>query len=249
MRKLIALGSIAGLAMLVLAQVRGTDMLADFAKALNGAKSLSATYSVQRVGDVASTYKVDLAKPNKARLDTPSQLVVADGTNITTYDKKDKSYFKKPQTGDDLKALFATDDTSLFGAFFDANFFAKVPAAKAAGQKVRKGVSYNVVSINMDTKGKKVANLYLDPADKLAKVGEFILNDAGQTDTLLVMTKEMSVDGAQAGSLFAFAPPEGSREVTLEEMSAAKWYENLDEALAVAKKLNKPVFVDFYADW
>jgi outer membrane lipoprotein-sorting protein len=250
MRRLIAIGATAGLAVWVLAQVSGTDMLAGFAKSLNGAKSLSATYAVQRIGGTSVTYKVDLAKPNKARIDTPSQLVVADGTTITTYDKNDKSYFKKPATEADLKALFKSDDLSLFGAFFDANFYkGSIVASKATGQKVRKGVTYDVVLANADALGKKTISFYIDPKDKLAKVGEFVLNDAGATDTLLVMTKEYTIDGNAGAGTFAFSAPEGSREISLEEMNAGKWYTNFDEAVAMAKKANKPIFLDFYADW
>jgi outer membrane lipoprotein-sorting protein len=249
MRRLIAIGAVAGLAVWVLAQVSGTSMLDSFAKSLNGAKSVSATYTVQRIGGGSSTYQVDLAKPNKARIDTPTQLVVADGTNITTYDKGDKSYFKKPETDADLKGLFATDDLNLFGSFFDAGFYGKVISTKSGGQKVRKGVTYDVVVATMDAKGKKTVTFYLDPKDKLAKVGEFVLNDAGATDTTLVMSKDYVVDSAPAATTFAFNAPDGSREISQEEMNAGKWYENLGEAEAMAKKLNRPLLVDFYADW
>jgi outer membrane lipoprotein-sorting protein len=249
MRRFLPIGALAALAVLVLAQVRGSDLLANFAKAQNGAKSLSATYTVQRVGGTSATYQVDLAKPNKARIDSPTQLVVADGTNITTYDKADKSYFTKPQTDGDLKGLFKGDDTHLFGAFFDADFYAKVPASKAAGTKARKGVTYNVVQINMDTLNKKTISLYLDPSDKMAKVGEFVLADGGVTDTVIVATKELLLDGKQADTLFAFKAPEGSRQITLEEMNSGKWYTDFEEAQAMAKKANKPIFLDFYADW
>jgi len=251
MRRLIAFGAVAGLAALVLAQVRGTDLLANFAKALNGAKSVSSTYTVQRVGDTATTYKVDLAKPNKARIDTPTQLIVADGTTITTYDKGDKTYYKKPETDADLKAIFASNDLGLFGAFFDADYYKNVVAAKAAGQKNRKGVTYDVVENSMDAAGKLKVSLYLDPSDKLAKIAEINMvdKDAKVNDTLLVMTKELSVNGAPAASLFAFSAPDGSREISLEEMNAGKWYDNMAEAQAMSKKLNKPILVDFYADW
>lgn len=250
MRRFIVIGAVAGLAVWVLAQVSGTDMLKTYSTALNSAKSLSTTFTVQKIGGSASTYSVDLAKPNKARIDTPTQLIVADGTTITTYDKKDKSYFKQPETDGDLKALFAGDELSLFGPFFDANAVtSKVVSAKPAGTKIRKGVTFNVVAANMDNKGKKTINFYIDPSDHLAKVGEYTLVDAGATDTLLVMTKEFSVNGAAADSTFAFAPPEGSREITADEMSASKWYTSLEEGQAVAKRLNKPLFVDFYADW
>ena len=250
MRRLIAIGAIAGLAVWVFAQVSGADMLGSFAKSLNGAKSLSTTYMVQRINGGSATYKVDLAKPNKARIDTPSQLVVADGTNITTYDKNDKSYFKKPETEADLKALFKSDDLNLFGSFFDANFYKNsIVSSKAAGQKVRKGVTFDVILANADALGKKTISFYIDPADKLAKVGEFVLKDAGATETLLVMTKEYLIDGNTSAATFAFSAPDGSREVSQEEMNADKWYENLDEAMAMSKKTNRPIFVDFYADW
>jgi outer membrane lipoprotein-sorting protein len=249
MRRLIAIGAIGALGAFVLAQVSGSDMLNSFAKSLNGAKSMSATLTVQQIGGSSTTYKVDLAKPNKARVETPTQLVVADGNTITTYDKGDNSYFKKPETQADLQALFAPDELSLFGAFFDADFYKSVVSSKPAGQKVRKGVSYDVVLANMDNKGKKTVNFYLDPKDKLAKVGEFVLQDAGKTDTVIVAAKDYAIDGNQAGATYAFSAPEGSKEISLEEMNAGKWYENLEEAKAMAKKLNKPILVDFYADW
>jgi len=250
MRRFIAIGAIAGLGVWVFAQSSGADMLASFAKTLNGAKSVSSTYVVQRVGGDSVTYKVDLAKPDKVRIDTPAQLIVADGKNIITLDKGDNSYFKKPETTADMKALFANDDLNLFGAFFDPAFYdGKVLSSKPAGQKMRKGVAYNVVTATMDKYGKKTISFYLDPKDGVAKVGEFVLNDAGKTDTVLVMTKDYTLDGGQASGLFAFTAPEGSKEVSLEEMNAGKWYENLEEAEAMAKKTNRPILVDFYADW
>jgi len=249
MRRLIAIGVAAGLAAFVIAQVSGSDMLAGFAKSLNGAKSLSSTFTVQKVGGASATYKVDLAKPNKARIETPTQLIVADGSTVTTLDKTDNSFFKKPQSDGDLKEMFNPDELNMFGAFFDAQFYGNAVSSKSAGQKVRKGVTYNVVTATMDTKGKKTISFYLDPADKLAKVGEYVLTDAGATDTLLVMTKDYSIDGSQGANTFAFAAPDGAREISQEEMNAGKWYENLGGAEAMAKKLNKPLFVDFYADW
>lgn len=250
MRRLIAFGAVAALAAWVVAQTSGGTMLDAYAKALNGAKSLSTTYTVQKIGGTASTYSLDLAKPNKARIDTPTQLIVADGTNITILDKHDQTYYKKPETDGDLKDFFKSDDLLMFGAFFDADFLKnKVVSSKTAGQKTRKGVNYNVVVANMDDKGKKTVSFYLDPADQLAKVGEFVLNDAGATDTLLVMTKDFSANSGQGANVFAFTAPEGAKEISLDEINAGKWYTNLEEAESMAKKLNKPLFVDFYADW
>jgi len=102
------------LAVVVFAQVNGSNLLTSHAKALNSSKSISATYTVQKPAGASATYKVDFAKPNKARIDTPNQLVVADGTTITTFDKSDNSFYKKPQTAEDFKGLFAGDEMGLF---------------------------------------------------------------------------------------------------------------------------------------
>jgi len=249
MRKITAFSAFVILAAFVLAQVRGIDMLKEYAKALNGAKSLSATVSVQRIGGTASTYQVDLAKPNKARVDTPTQLIVADGTTIATFDKNDNSYYKKPQTDDDLKAVFTGDDLNIFRAFYDAAAFDKMQGAKAAGQKVRKGVAYNVVEVVTDPAGKNKTTYYIDPSDKLAKIGDYSATDKGTTDTLIVAAKDLSIDKDQPANTFAFNAPQGSKEITLEDMQAGRWYESLEEGMAMAKKLNRPMFVDFYADW
>jgi outer membrane lipoprotein-sorting protein len=243
------MGAVAGLGVLAFAHVRSSEALDGYAKALNGAKSLSAGYTVQVIGGAVDEYKLDLAKPNKARIDTPTQLIIADGTTITTYDKGDKTYYKTPQTDSDLKKLFADDSLNLFGSFFDAQFYSKVVSAKAAGTKTMKGVAYNLVQATMDDKGKKTVTFYLDPADNLAKVGEFVLVDAGAKDTTVVKTKDLTVDKDQPATTFAFAPPEGSKELSYEEMNAGKWYDNIEEAESMAKKTNKPIFVDFYADW
>jgi len=48
----------------------GTDMLGSFSKALNTSKSISATYTIQKPNGTAASYTIDLAKPNKARIDS-----------------------------------------------------------------------------------------------------------------------------------------------------------------------------------
>ncbi|MFI5387266.1 MAG: hypothetical protein ACHQ50_14240, partial [Fimbriimonadales bacterium] len=108
---------------------------------------------------------------------------------------------------------------------------------------------YNVVVAKMDDKDKKTITFYLDPADKLAKVGEYVLKDAGATETVIVRTKDYLVDGAPKADTFAFVAPEDSKEISLVEMNSGKWYENFAEAQAMSKKTGKPMLVDYYADW
>jgi len=232
----------------VLAQVSGTNQLDGFAKALNSSKSVSATYTVQKPIGASATYKIEFAKPNMARIDSPTQIVVADGKTITTFDKGENSYYKKPQTAEDFKALFNSDDTGLYAAFFDADVFGKVASVKSAGSKNRKGVSYNVIDVTVDKNGKKTVSYYLDPSDKIARVADITTVDGSNKDNTIIMTKEFAL-GQDNGKQFAFVAPDGSKEISLADMSSGKWFTTWAEATSMAKKTGKPIFVDFYTDW
>jgi len=232
----------------VFAQVRGTDMLANFAKALNSAQSLSTTYTVGPVADTKATISVDLAKPNLARIDRPNQLIVADGKNIITFDKKQQTYYKQPQTQDALIALFNGDELGVWASFFDAKAFNGVASAKNLGVKNRKGGPLNVVEAQIDAAGKKTVTLYLNPQDNVARQAEMVQKDAGVTDSVILDTKSLTLGGTDV-KLFAFTPPSGSRELTADELMSDKWYTSLDEGIAAAKSTHRLLFVDFYADW
>ncbi len=238
----------AGLAVIALAvaQSSGSSLLDNFNKALNGAKTLSATYKVTPIGGVARDVKVDLAKPNMARIDTPTELVVADGKTITTYDKAEKTYFKKPQTESELMGLFASIDTDLWKGFFDDSAMKNLPA-KDAGTKKRKGVNYNVVEVNYNQH--KSCTLYLDPSNGVARQAEVTLTQGSDKLMTSIVTDNLTLGGDSNSDMFAFKAPEGSREMSLAEMSAGKWYENLAEAEKVAKASGKLVMIDFYTDW
>jgi outer membrane lipoprotein-sorting protein len=243
MRRIIAFLAAGTLAAVVYAQVRGTDMLANFAKALNSAQSLSTTYTVGPVSDAKATYSVDLAKPNMARIDTEGQLVVADGKNIITYDKKAKTFYKQPQTEQGLLDLFNTPDTRVWASFFNTKAFAGVTSAKNLGTKNRKGVTYNVVEANLDNAGKTKLTLYLGQ-DNVARQAEMTMSDA----LVILDTKSLTL-GKTDSTMFAFNAPSGARELTQEEMNSDKWYTTLEEGLEAAKRSKRLLYVDFYADW
>ncbi len=248
MNKFISMAAVAGLAVFVYAQVSGTSMLANFSKALNSAKSVSATVKAQVVNGTSSTIKVDLAKPNMARIETSTQLIVADGKTITTLDKSDNTYFKKDETDKDLKELFKSDELQMLAPFFDASAYANL-TSKTAGTKNRKGVAYNVVDVNMDGKGKRMISFYLDPKDGVAHVAEVNLKMTDNTTTTIISADDLAINGTQGADLFAFKAPENARELSLDEMNADTWYTDLEEAKAIAKKTNKKIFVDFMATW
>src|SRR5688572_9607035 len=97
-RKSIWIAGVVGAATLALAQGSGSPILNAYVRTVNEAPALSVDYTAQMIGGSSVEYSIDLAKPNKARIDSPAQLIVADGTNITTYDKSCNTYFKEPQS-------------------------------------------------------------------------------------------------------------------------------------------------------
>lgn len=50
-------------------------------------------------------------------------------------------------------------------------------------------------------------------------------------------------------TLFAFKAPTGSTEMSYEDFFGSRWVYDLDEAMMIAKKTNKGIFVDFMASW
>lgn len=249
MRRAFVLFTGAALVAVLFAQGQGSQLLANFQKALTDAKSLSANYKVMPVSGAPSEVTLELAKPNMAKIDTATELIIADGETITTYNKAEKAYFKKPQTTDDLKALFRTDDLGLWAGFFSDKPMAGAATAKSLGAKNRKGMTLNTVEVAGDAKGRKMMTLYLNNQDNVLRQAEIVINDQGVKDTTIIDTKSLVLGGEANRDLFAFKPPAGSKEVSWEEINSAKWVYDLEEAKQLAAKTGKKIFVDFMATW
>lgn len=231
------------------AQTSGKELLDEFAKNLNSAKSLSATYTLQPIGGVPATYNMQLSKPNLARFETPRLIVVADGKNITTYTKADKTYSKEPQTNENLQGLFADDDASLWLAFFNGDALSGARMVKNLGPKTRQGVDYTKIQATMDPGGHKTAVFYIDK-DKIARQAEITQTDDKGTYTLLISASAVNL-GAEPieAEKLAFVAPAGSHELTAEELNSNKWFEDIEEAKKMAARTHRLVMVDFYAVW
>ena len=70
-------------AALAYSQVGTSTLLASFGKAINGATTVSSNYTFQTISKGgAESYSIALKKPDFARIETPTQLVVADGKEV-----------------------------------------------------------------------------------------------------------------------------------------------------------------------
>lgn len=240
--------TIAGLAAAAVVYAQGgSSVLQAFVKTVNEAPAISAEFMTQVVGGSPTNYRIDLAKPDKVRIESPSTLIVADGKVVTTLDKASNTYFKAPQNSKSLGEIFANDDLSVWQAFFNAKAFQNVASAKDKGEKVISGAKFKVVEVVQDPQGRITKTLYFDDKN-LLKRAQGDIKDPNGNATSLMIAKSVEVREYRESD-FAFAAPNGSREVTMEEMASAMWYHDLEEAKAVAAKTNRKIFVDFMATW
>ena len=249
MRKIAASLGLVAFAGVVCAQGSGGALIADYAKALNSAKSLKVQYTYQLVGGAPSNYTIEFSKPNKARIDTPSVLVVADGSKITTLTKSNNQYYKKNQTPNDFKSLLMSEEIVLWSGFFFPEVIEKAPTPKTNGTKNRKGMTLAVVQFSTKETPPRDYTLYLNKEDGVLRQAEISGVVGASKQSYILDAKSVELGASIDASEFAFAAPAGSKELTEEEMFGAKWYTDINQALAVAKATGKIILIDFWADW
>ena len=239
------------LAAVAIAQVGSSTLLTNFGKAMNDAKTVKADYTFQTIhAGGADAYSVTLKKPNLVRIETPSQILVADGKEITTFDKGDKTYFKRPETDADIKQIFAQEELHIWAGFFDANAY-KAVRSKDLGNRTVNGGTMSTVEAAYDAQDRKVVTYFLSTEDKVARKAQidFDKKDPSRSISMVLDTKALQLNGDVSKDAFVFNPPADSRELSLAEMNSAKWYYDLDEAKKVAAATHRKIFVDFFATW
>lgn len=250
MRKILFCALIVASTALASAQGTGAQLLEKFNNALYSAKTLSVTYSVTVVGSAPISYQIEYAKPNLAKIETPTERIYADGANITTFYKKQKTYFKKKQTEAEFVKAVTKGDLYIWAPFFSDKITGTFKSVKSLGTVSRKGMTLQKLEFVMPGGRTNVVTYYLNNTDFIARQAEFSVMTGKVRDLVVLDAKSLTVGTADPNSkLFAFNPPDGSRELTEAELNAGKWYTNLDEALKVAKDTNKVVLAYFGADW
>ncbi|HEY0867041.1 MAG TPA: thioredoxin family protein [Fimbriimonas sp.] len=236
-----------GVVSLALASQAGDNLLSRLQQALTAAESLKAVYEIQPLSGASARYTVVLQKPNKARVDGPAQVVVADGSTITTYDKATKQYSRRPQTDAELKSMFRPEETNAWAGFFDTNAYQPYRTKAVAGTQ-SDGTALEAIEALYDQHGRRSVTYYLNPADNVLRQARIDIADANGKNTSILSTTEVVLNGVPSDA-FAFKPPPDAKEVRWEDMSAVTWLTNLEEAKKLAQKTGKKIFVDFMAEW
>lgn len=224
------------------------SLLDRHANVLGEARSLQAELAVQPIGGAPQRLKVSLAKPNLFRLESESILMVSDGKELTTLDKRENAYARQPLTEALVSGAFDQAEWALWLPFFQKNALDRVSAVRSVGPRMRRGVALQGVEVDWPGKLGR-ATLFFDTKDGVLRQAEWSAQETGVRRTVVMDAKSLSVGGALATNAFAFEPPAGSRQVAPEELNAPKWFKDLDQAVAVAAKAGKFVFIDFYTEW
>lgn len=247
MRKTLGILMLAGLSALATPAFAPSG-LADFSKALQDAKTLKANYTVQAIGGARDRYTVELQKPNLLHIETPTQILVSDGKNLTTYDKADGVFYKQPASAAAIGSILNPEPLNIWAGFFNAKALSAV-ASRSLGSKSLGGQNLDAVEATFDKEGKRTVTYYLSPSDKVARLAQIELKKSGEKSTLVINAKDVQVGGPIDETTFAFKAPDGSKETTLEEMASARWLTDIEEAKSLAKKTGKRIFMDCMASW
>ena len=238
-RKSVILSSLVVVAVAGIAFAASTNKIEAYAEKLNKADGMSMQFTAQELGGTKSAYSFEAAKPNLARIETPTMLVVSNGKEVTVLMKGLNAYYSEPFSKEAFAPVMDDKNLMIGTPFFDAKALMGL-SAKSAGTVTRRGVDLDATKATVDKSSGLTGTFYTDENGMLRQAE---LN-LGKTTTILdVSTITLTRPDA---SRFEFKAPKGSKQIDKAELSAGKWYTNIAEALTVAKATNKVVLIDFW---
>jgi outer membrane lipoprotein-sorting protein len=246
MRKIVGF-SLMAVAAVALAGKAVSPLFQSYVSALKNAQSLSATFTSGAVDEAPDSFSIKFKKPNLARIESPSQVVVADGKQITTFDRSENTFYKRPQTDADLAGLLTSDEMNLWSAFF--NVSPAPSSSRDMGTKNRKGAALDTVSATYGLKGEKTVTYFLGQQDKVVRQAQIDKVSLNGTKTSLVVTKDVGLNVDIPAQAFTFDAPAEAKEISLAQANAGKWFTDLNEAKKAARASGRKIFVDFMATW
>lgn len=239
------LGAVVGMATLAVAVQSGSGLLKSWSTRLQQAGGVTAAVTTQEVGGGRANYSVEMAAPNKVRLETPTTLVISDGSSIYSYYKAQKAYVKEPFDAKLLRQSLAQDEFRFFAPAIDAQAFDSFGSVTSAGKINRRGVEMEGVKAVISALEGKTATMYFAGGD--LRQAEIVTKNGSKTSTSVLDVTTVKL-GAPSDARFTFTAPAGSKQVTRADLMGGKWYYNLPEAMDLAKKSNKMVYLDFMFD-
>ncbi len=232
-----------------MAQLTGMELARRYLATMERAKSLSVEYTVQAVPGSPSSYRVELQKPDRLRIETPERVYVGDGKKLVTLLRGENKYTEEAQTATSAQSLLAGDPhLRMWAPFFGENPFQAMHVGSVR-QRQRQGEKLNSLELRQNANfANEIFTLFLNDETTVRQAQLVVEGPRGNQSWIYEM-RALTVDATPAEKVFAFAPPAGAKKVDASELSGFRWLTNLEEAKQAAKKQNKLIFVDFYAEW
>jgi outer membrane lipoprotein-sorting protein len=217
------------------AGVQVLNPVADFQKSVASANTLSVVFTVQSIGGTAQEYKLIAQKPNKFRIETPTEITVGDGSNVVTYRKSDGEYMRNGQTRDDAPRQLVNDPLRHWLSFFAPNL--TPPISRSLGLRERNGVEYQAYGV---AHPRGTATYYLAKTDRLLRQAS--LDEPGQPLEVMIV-RDITLNGSVAADAFQFKAPANAKLVSREIFNALKWMTDLEEAKRLSKRSGKKILL------
>jgi outer membrane lipoprotein-sorting protein len=178
---------------------------------LQAATALTATYTVQVVGEASSPYELSFAKPNLFKVTGPQGWVLSDGKTIYEYTSKDNAWTEKPLNDATLAEFVARPEVMGWTSFFLKDALKQIAGAKVGSVRNLKGNPSVEVIQTPSGEGKEPMTVYVD--QKLGVVRSYQAK-LGPNRDLLVLASEISVGFDPVDPKeFSFVPPSGAKKV------------------------------------
>ncbi|MDX2064364.1 MAG: thioredoxin family protein [Fimbriimonadaceae bacterium] len=217
------------------AGVQTINPVADFQKAVASANSLNVSFTVQSIGGTAQEYKLVAQKPNKFRVETPTEITVGDGNNVVTYRKSDGEYMRNVQTRDDAPRQLVNDPLRHWLSFFAPNL--TPPISRSLGLRERNGVEYQAFGV---AHPRGTATYYLAKTDRLLRQAS--LEEPGQPLEVMIV-RDIALNGTIPADAFQFKAPANAKLVSRDIYNALKWMSDIEEAKRLSKRTGKKILL------
>ncbi len=186
--------------------VTGDAVIDKHVAALQKAQSLTATFTVSKIGGTTEEQTLLLSRPNRFRWDSPGMLVVADGKHVTTYNKTAKTYTEADETDDSVKKALGADATWVWSAFADKDFAEGVVSVEKGSSKKVRNVA--ITDYTVTRKDKRVFTIQVEDETGVARGAKYTTDD--KSDVIMLAKELKTGEEALDDSKFAFVAPEGA---------------------------------------
>jgi len=190
-------------------------VLADHNAKLAKAAWVEATLTIMPTGQPASEWVLRYEKPNRVWIDMPGKSLVSDGTKLTEFQAKDKTYSESALPSDTLSKVLEGPEVWGFSALWAKAPFADVLAAKKGKKRVIKGM--NLMEWELGRKDGTPASLLVDESTGIAK--GYTVQSNGQSIIVLATDLKLHENPSPSGT-FAFVPPAGATKVEAAKSNA-----------------------------